>query len=175
MFLLIAFLDRRRRDEREPGLVPAGAAMSAGAGAAAMTMGPTFAETRGVAAAVVASDTPPEEAAIPRWRRPSVKAARQTSDRSAPVSRAALRFREPAASGTVRAIVGYRLVRVSSEPDEVASDEVGRVDRGDEVEIMHEEGSYVLIRTPDDTVGWVHRTTLQEPEPADAADDTPAD
>jgi len=43
-------------------------------------------------------------------------------------------FTKPPKKGVERAKVGYRRVRISSEPDAVRSVELGRLDRGDEVE-----------------------------------------
>ena len=45
-------------------------------------------------------------------------------------------FDKPPAKDAERAKVGYRRVRISSKPDAVRSRELGRLDRGDEVEIV---------------------------------------
>jgi hypothetical protein len=115
-------------------------------------------------AAAATLDVPLEEAHIPRWRRPSLRAARQMSDRYPAAARAALRFREPTADGEDRRQVAYRLVRVGSEPDEFSGEEVGRIDRGDEVQVLETEGAYCRIQAPDGITGWIHRTTLQAEE-----------
>jgi hypothetical protein len=112
----------------------------------------------GAGAAVL--EVPFEEAHIPRWRRPSLKAARQMSERYPSTERAPMRFRTPTADGIDRRQVVYRLVRVGSEPDELAGEELGRVDRGDEVEVIDRKGAYCFIQAPDGVAGWVHRTTL---------------
>ena len=45
-------------------------------------------------------------------------------------------FDKPPARDAERAKIGYRRVRISSKPDPVRSLELGRLDRGDEVEIV---------------------------------------
>jgi hypothetical protein len=82
-----------------------------------------------------------------------------------------MRFGPRSIAGGQRRRVGYRLVRMSTEPDELLGAEVGRLDRGDEVEVLREESSYVLVLTPDDTIGWVHRTTLDAPDRPDELSD----
>jgi hypothetical protein len=64
------------------------------------------------------------------------------------------------AKGADRARVGYRQVRVSSKPDAVRSVELGRLDRGDEVEILDSFEGFLQVRTPDDITGWILRHTL---------------
>ena len=59
-----------------------------------------------------------------------------------------------------RAKVGYRRVRISSEPDAVRSVELGRLDRGDEVEILESHEGFLRVRTPDDITGWILRHTV---------------
>ena len=51
-----------------------------------------------------------------------------------------------------------------AEPDEYLGQEIGMLDRGDEVEVLRQEASFVLVMTPDEAIGWVHRTTLRAPE-----------
>lgn len=121
----------------------------------------SFAATRGLVPVAPPPDTPPEEALIPRWRRPSLRAARQLSERDVPMEHIPILFRTPAAPGADRRQVAYRLVRMGTEPDELTGEEVGRLDRGDEVEVLREEAGYCLVRTPLDGVGWIHRTTLR--------------
>jgi hypothetical protein len=144
----IALVVRRRRAD-EPALEP-------------VVTGSSYAETRGLVAAAIATDVPIEELGIPRWRRPSLRAARGVADRSGPIEHVPVRFGRSTVPGGPRRRVGYRLVRMSTEPDELRGAEVGRLDRGDEVEVLREEASYVLVLTPDETIGWVHRTTLEE-------------
>jgi len=106
-------------------------------------------------------DTPLDEVHIPRWRRPSVQAARQASSRDVPPVHLALAFPTPPGTDKRRARIAYRLVRVSSEPDELRGKEVARLDRGDEVEVMREEAGYLYVCTPSGAMGWIHRTTVE--------------
>ena len=69
-------------------------------------------------------------------------------------------FDAPPKRGIARAKVGYRQVRISSEPDAVRSAELGRLDRGDEVEILELHEGFLQIRTPDDITGWILRHTI---------------
>ena len=52
-------------------------------------------------------------------------------------------------------------------------EEVARLDRGDEVELIRSEGSYWLVRTPYGEEGWVHQMTLESGPPQ--PDDFPID
>lgn len=70
------------------------------------------------------------------------------------------RFSGPAARGVERRTIGYRQVRVSAGPDDVRTPEVGRVDRGDEIEVIGEDASYFLIRTADGVQGWIPRFVI---------------
>ena len=65
------------------------------------------------------------------------------------------RFDKSPAKGVERATVGYHRVRISSEPDELRSEELGRLDRGDEVEIVGLVRGFLQVRTPDGIVGWI--------------------
>jgi hypothetical protein len=107
------------------------------------------------------------DAEMPRWRRPSLMAAR----RSAPGSAEAMASERitfergvvrPDAGREVRTI-RYRMVRVADRPDQLLSAELGWLDQDDEVELIEPWGAYWRIRTPLGLEGWVHRTTLGEP------------
>jgi hypothetical protein len=74
--------------------------------------------------------------------------------------RPALRFEAPAGRNVERRTVGYRQVRISAGPDDLRTAEVGRVDRGDEIEVIGEDASFFRIRTPDGTEGWVPRFVI---------------
>ena len=74
-----------------------------------------------------------------------------------PSTVAARVFEKGPAKGVERATVGYHKVRISSKPDELRSEELGRLDRGDEVEILDSFEGFLQIRTPDGTVGWIQR------------------
>ena len=69
-------------------------------------------------------------------------------------------FDKPAAKGIERAKIGYRRVRISSKPDSVRSVERGRLERGDEVEILDSYEGYLEIRTPDGITGWILPHTI---------------
>ncbi len=156
--LFMALMAGTRRREALP---VAETALPAAQLAVPAPAGSSWAETRGLAVAAPAADVPPEEALIPRWRRPSLRAARQLSERDVPIEHMPLLFRSAPDADADRRQVVYRLVRMGTEPDEFAGEEVGRLDRGDEVEVLREEAGYCLVRTPLDAVGWVHRTTLR--------------
>ena len=106
-------------------------------------------------------ETALDETTIPRWRRPSLRAARAASGRSMAESPGPrLEFNDSGASGAERRRVRYRLVRLSDQPDEIRSVEVAQLEEKDEVEILGSHASYLQVRTPLGQVGWVHRTTL---------------
>jgi hypothetical protein len=105
------------------------------------------------------------ELSLPRWRRPSLMAARQsTRDRAVQViaaerlsfDRGTLAFGEGREFRKIR----YRMVRLSDRPDEIQGVELGRLDEGDEVEVLERVAFYVKVRTPFGMEGWVHRTTV---------------
>jgi SH3-like domain-containing protein len=49
---------------------------------------------------------------------------------------------------------------VSDGPDELTSNEVGRLDRGDEIEVIGEHEGALRIRTPSGLEGWVPRVVI---------------
>ena len=57
-------------------------------------------------------------------------------------------FEKGPAKGVERAMVGYHKVRISSKPDELRSEELGRLDRGDEVEIVDSYEGFLQVRRP---------------------------
>ena len=59
-----------------------------------------------------------------------------------------------------RKTIGYRFVRVSDGPDDLRSREVGRLDRGDEVEIIAEHEGMLQVRTSNGLMGWVPRVVI---------------
>ena len=69
-------------------------------------------------------------------------------------------FEKPPARDAERAKIGYRRVRISSKPDSVRSLELGRLDRGDEVEIVNSYEGFLQVRTPDGITGWILRHTI---------------
>lgn len=105
------------------------------------------------------------EAMIPRWRRPSLQAARQSSFAEAGAGRPPLRFEAGVAVGALR-VVTYRLVFVSDRPTDNEAVEVGRLDRGDHVDLLRLENGYALVKAPDGVRGWVEASTLETPQDA---------
>ena len=116
-----------------------------------------------------------EEDGIPRWRRPSLIAARKASMVADPSMIAAERLTfartdlEPDVERE-RRWIRYRMVRLSDGPDELMSAEIGRLDAGDEVELLERSGAYWQVRTPTGHVGWVHRMTLGDVVAAESDD-----
>jgi hypothetical protein len=102
----------------------------------------------------------PDEANLPRWLRPTLREQRQWSDRSAHAVREPERFDSPPRGGADRRTIGYRLVRLSDGPDDLRSNEVSRLDRGDEVEIIGDQGGFLQVRTPSGLEGWVPRIAI---------------
>jgi hypothetical protein len=52
------------------------------------------------------------------------------------------------------------MVRLSDSPDEILGQEIGRLDQGDEVELLERSGLHWKVRTPLGQIGWVHKMTL---------------
>lgn len=156
MFLFLFMMRRGRRDERHP--VTGALADDDGALPAALGVG---------TAALANGETSLEEAQMPRWRRPSLQAARHASRYGPPVSRPALKFNEPPGSGIERVAVHYRFVRVADSPDDIRSVELGRLDRGDEVDVLDRRTGFAFVRAPDGLEGWVPRMTIGRLETAD--------
>jgi hypothetical protein len=103
----------------------------------------------------------PDEANLPRWLRPTLRQQRQWSDRQAPAAaREPERFASAPRAGVDRRTIGYRLVRLSDGPDDLRSSEIGRLDRGDEVEIIGDVGGFLQVRTPGGLEGWVPRIAI---------------
>ncbi len=163
--LLAAFLlfgRRRRRDDEEGMLVPAVAAT------AAYTSVPIPSNP------MVDPGTGGTDIDLPRWRRPSLMAARKSDPiRAEGAMAASLTFARgsTAASGAERRLVRYRIVRLLDQPDELMGSTVGSLDEGDEVEVVESHGLYRRVVTPDGRSGWLHKMTLgdlietPEPEP----------
>jgi hypothetical protein len=102
----------------------------------------------------------PEEANMPRWLRPTLREQRQWSDRAAYAVRDPEQFASPPRAGADRRTIGYRLVRLSDGPDDLRSNEISRLDRGDEVEIIGDQGGFLQVRTPSGLEGWVPRVAI---------------
>jgi hypothetical protein len=114
-------------------------------------------------AAAVANDP---EAAMPRWRRPSLLAARRAdASRGYGVTeRAAMHFTPDTAPTTAELrVVRYAVVPLLDRPDEVMGMQVMDLIVGDEVQVTESTGPYWEVVCPDGERGWVHRTTLSLP------------
>jgi hypothetical protein len=133
--LLFLFLLRRQQDDDE--------SWSNGMILAAASAAP----------AVMSDQAPPHAADSPATTRP---VGRATMLPPAPPRT----FDKPPAKGVERARIGYRRVRISSKPDAVRSVELGRLDRGDEVDIIDSYEGFLQIRTPDGITGWILRHTI---------------
>jgi hypothetical protein len=160
--LLIAAYRRRRRNED---VAPAGVPVEAEV-AGATTATAVAAATRSQATAsrvvdpVTGEELEPidEDAPLKKTRHQTKKLTASTAMAAAAAERRT--FDAPPAKGISRARVGYRRVRISSEPDAVRSTELGRLDRGDEVEILESHEGFLQVRTPDNIVGWILRHTI---------------
>jgi hypothetical protein len=109
---------------------------------------------------------------LPRWRRPSLMAARKSDPIRAFEEPARLTFERTA--GDVdgeRRLIRYRLVRLLDRPDELAGLTVHTLDAGDEVAVVEASGLYRRVITPDGRTGWLHKMTLGDVIQADAPDD----
>ncbi len=123
------------------------------------------------------------ESLLPRWRRPSLLAARRADPtRVARVGRTPMRFAVDADPSPNRRVVRYAMVALLDRPDEVLGHQVSDLMSGDEVEVLDNGSSYWEVLCPDGQRGWVHRTTLgmvtadhltlgRRPEPAVEPDD----
>ena len=106
-----------------------------------------------------------EESDLPRWRRPSLLAARKADPLRSTVSTATLSFDHGVAApvaGRERRRIRYRIVPLLDAPDELRSQEIGFLDQGDEVQLLELSGSYWMVLCPDGSRGWLHRMTLGE-------------
>ncbi|HEX5590920.1 MAG TPA: hypothetical protein VFX65_11575 [Candidatus Limnocylindrales bacterium] len=114
---------------------------------------------------------PDDEANLPRWLRPSLRAERFGMDLSrsrvlpaglplVPPTRTPMSFgRPPDDRADRRVIVAPRfgLLRV---PDDVEGRAVVELERGDEVEILESDGQWTNVLTPTGHAGWLPTTAL---------------
>ena len=121
---------------------------------------------------------------MPRWRRPSLAEARKADPGTslAAIEAERLTFARGAVASdpaNERRRIRYRMVRLSDSPDEILGQEIGRLDQGDEVELLERSGLYWKVRTPLGEVGWVHKMTLgdvvTDTDTSAATDDAEAD
>jgi hypothetical protein len=114
--------------------------------------------------AVAAAANDPE-AGMPRWRRPSVQAARFSDpQKQMGASRPPMRFTPDTAPTTAELrVVRYAMVPLLDRPDEVLGMQIADLMAGDELHVVESSGPYWEVVTPDGERGWVHRTTLGMP------------
>jgi hypothetical protein len=155
MLMLLFFLRRSQRDEDDRLVLDV-----------APDLGPAVLLAAPIqpASPAIEEDLAPfdEDAPLKNARKAPAKRAPRTAPVAAPPAPATSvrMFTKPPKKGVERAKVGYRRVRISSIPDAIRSDELGRLDRGDEVEILDSSEGFLRIRTPDNITGWILRHTV---------------
>ncbi len=103
------------------------------------------------------------EAAMPRWRRPSLLQARKADPIRDAVEVPRLRFGDGLVGpieGRERRLIRYDVVTLLDAPDELRGNRIGYLAQGDEVQLLEKRGVYWLVLCPDGSQGWVHRMTL---------------
>jgi hypothetical protein len=97
------------------------------------------------------------ESQVPRWLRPSVRAARFESDNvKAPrPERARLAFATPGDEIAERLVVRYDLVQLLDRPDEALGIPHAELNSGDEVEVLERDDIWTRVQTPTGRAGWI--------------------
>ena len=106
-----------------------------------------------------------QEMSMPRWRRPSLLAARKEDPNRSTRAEFHLTFEQGAVEpvdGRERRRIRYRVVRLLDSPDEYTGTEIGALDAGDEVQLLERSGAYWFVLCPDGRQGWVHKMVLGE-------------
>jgi hypothetical protein len=162
------FFGKRRRDGEPPApdeVLSASAARGTGEPATGTLVGQT----------TVPLDP---DAAVPRWRRPSLLEARKADPlRNGSVVQT-LSFDHGLVGpieGRERRVIRYHAVRLLDTPDELRGGEIGSLTHGDEVQLLERSGTYWLVLCPDCRQGWIHKMTLGDvvgETPAPSAQDT---
>jgi hypothetical protein len=156
--LSLAFLvfGRRRRDgDTDDGELAVAAATAYGG---PLAVAPSVVGSLGIDPGTGGTDVD-----LPRWRRPSLLAARKSDPTRGIDAMAAthLAFAGGAIpTGQERRVVRYRIVRLLDRPDELTANTVGSLDEGDEVAVVEQSGLYRRVETPDGRMGWLHKMTL---------------
>jgi hypothetical protein len=168
----LSLFGKRRRDGEQPAPDEVMAAQAASGVAVA-----TAALAGGVAAAPPAVPAPVDaEAAMPRWRRPSLMEARKADPIRDAVVVPRLTFDHGLVGpldGRERRLIRYSVVRLLDTPDELRGAEIGFVDQGDEVQLLEKHGVYWLVLCPDGRQGWIHKMTLGDVVETPGAQDAP--
>jgi hypothetical protein len=109
------------------------------------------------------------EASVPRWRRPSLIAARYETDNIRAIraaepaavlhARPARLFAEPTEVLGERMVVRYG-VQLLNRPDEPFGRIMGDLANGDQVEVLEQGDIWSNVITPSGTAGWVPTATL---------------
>ncbi|HEV2006168.1 MAG TPA: hypothetical protein VGQ85_06085 [Candidatus Limnocylindrales bacterium] len=122
-------------------------------------------ELQAMAPAAAAAATLDAEALMPRWRRPSLLAARHGEPgRREVAERSAMRFSPDVAPTTAELrIVRYAVVPLLDRPDEVLGLHLIDLIAGDEVQVIETSSAYWEVVCADGERGFVHRTTLGLP------------
>lgn len=119
------------------------------------------APTDAVVAAMAPEAIVDPESLMPRWRRPSLLAARRMDPtRVVRVERTPRRFGPAADPSPNRRVVRYAVVSLLDRPDEVHGRQMSDLMAGDEVEVLDNGSAFWEVLCPDGLRGWVHRTTL---------------
>lgn len=175
--MAMAFLvfGKRRRDEAptaSDAILAASAASGSGVIAGSGLVPDAISVMAAVRAIVVPGPAGPEDAALPRWRRPSVMEARKADPMRSSTTVVNLRFEgqaNAAVSGFERRRIRYRLVGLLDQPDDVMGNQIGTLDEGDEVVLLERRGTHWRVLCPDGREGWIHKMVL-----GDVVEDDPA-
>jgi hypothetical protein len=160
MAFAFAIFGKKRRDEEPP--APDEVLQAQAARGISVVPG---GEVVGVIRGPLAPAPVDAEAAMPRWRRPSLMEARKADPSRYIATTARMSFDTGAVSaveGRERRVIRYRVVRLLDAPDELRSVDIGQLDQGDEVQLLERSGAYWLVLCPDGRQGWLHKMTLGE-------------
>lgn len=102
----------------------------------------------------------PEEAHLPRWRRPSVVAGRFGLSLPGATRTDRLAFEPAFDEPGERFVIRYDSVPLVDQPDDVHGRTIDELSAGDEVEVVDRQTLWVHVRTPAGRVGWVPAMTL---------------
>jgi hypothetical protein len=118
----------------------------------------------------LASGPMSDDSHIPRWRRPSVAAARFETDNSnavraasaaaVPPPRPRLAFAESIDKRAERMLVRYDNVPLLEQPDEAFGRILEELQSGDEVEIIERDSLWAHVRAPTGVAGWTPVMTV---------------
>jgi hypothetical protein len=165
MTMAFLFFGKRRRDGEPPvpdEVLSAAAARGTGEAASGGLVGQTS----------IPLAPMDRDAAMPRWRRPSLLEARKADPLRNAVVVQSLSFDHGvvgAVDGLERRTIRYHVVRLLDAPDELRGAEIGALLHGDEVQLMERSGTYWLVLCPDGRQGWIHRMTLGDVVGSDPA------